>query len=330
MSEFILLDSQYNEIGPADFEADFEVGTASSGTNNFKAETTILKDIDFAGFYVDGTEIGGMINFDKKTNLTDIHVIEGYTWRGKLERYVVTPPAGSAYKTVSGDLNEVIAELIYPVRDLFEVTSDLTGCTVTNYRINRYVTVLSAIDRLLADNGYRLEVVAKKEAAGNPIKIYLSAIEQTTLDGIYDSDLNIPMQFESYRQGYNHIIAAGKGELENRQIVNLYLDEEGNVTTTQYFFDLDENTYFYDYSNAESLEELTKAATDKLKELRNKDILKLTSTDLTGEEVNELEIGDKILTKFPGESEITAIVESKIYKVQNGRIETQLKVKGEV
>lgn len=328
MQEFILLNNTFHEIGPAFIDVDFEAGTSKDSTNDFKIETNLINSIEFYALYLEGTELGGIINVDKSTNITDLHSIQGLTWRGILTRHIVEPPAGADYKTVSGDLNAVIAELIQPLSPLYTAKSTSAGHTVTNYKINRYVSILAAIEKLLSDSGYRLKIEAVKEAAGEAIKIILSAVPQTTLAGTYNSDLYIPMEFTKDTSGYNHIIAAGRGELAAREIVNLYADAEGNIGTTQYFTGIEESTYFYDYSNVESLEELEKSAREELEKLLNKKVLKIAGQDEQDERLTALEIGDKVRATFPGGDVVEAAVIQKIYTVANGIIKTQIKIEG--
>ena len=330
MREFILLDKNLHEIGPTTLNADFEVGTSSDSTNDFKIETNIIDKTNFYALYIPGTELGGILNYDKSTNVTDLHALSGLTWRGILTRHIVEPPQNEDYKVVNGDLTTILASLVADLSPIYYVdTTQLTGKTVTNYKINRYVNYLDAIDRLLSDNGYRLSLEVTKAAAGEPIRIKLSAIEQTVLNGVYNEDLYIPMLYEKDAAGYNHIIAAGRGELKDREIVNLYIDQDGNVSNTKYYTGINENTYFYDYSSVESLEELEKEAASKLNELKNKNMLSLSTTDTKDKRLLELEIGDVIKCVFPGGEVIDAPVTKKIYTVTNGNIVTQIKVKGE-
>lgn len=329
MREFILLDKNLHEIGPTTLNVDFEVGTSEASTNDFKLETNLISKLEFYAIYLPGTELGGILNTDKSTNIIDLHVLNGLSWRGQLTRHIVEPPTGQDYKVVSGDLTTILTSLIADLSPVYYVDSELTGKTVTNYKINRYVNLLDAIDRLLNDNGYRLSIDVVKAASGQPIRIKLKAVEQTVLQGVYNNDLYIPMEYLKDNSGYNHIIAAGRGELKDREIVNLYVDQDGNISTTKYYTGIEESTYFYDYSSVESLEELEKEAATKLKELQNKKVLKISSNNTNDKRLINLEIGDVIKCVFPGGDIIDAPVIKKIYTVANGNITTQIKVRGE-
>ena len=329
MSEFILLDSAFHEIGSTFFNVDFEIGKESESNNDFKINTNanILKDIDFKGLYIENTELGGMLEYFESTNVTDSQVVKGTTWRGILSRHVVKPPTGEDYKTFTGDVKDIISELLQPVSSLFQTDGQQLGITVTNFQANRYATVLSTIEKLLDQVGYRLDLKAIKQSAGSSIKIIVDAIEKVTLDGIYNSDLYLPMKFVINNMGYNHIIAAGQGQLSQRDIVELFIGENGEVTENQYFTGLQEKTYFYNYTSAESNEELIKSTRKKLLEICDKRTLTLLSNDSANEDIQSLEVGDVIRVVFPDSTEYESEVANKIYKVANGKIETQIKVK---
>ena len=55
--DLILFDKDFREIGPAKLEVDFEVGD-SSASNDFEITTALT---DFYGFYIPGTEVGGIV-----------------------------------------------------------------------------------------------------------------------------------------------------------------------------------------------------------------------------------------------------------------------------
>ena len=76
--------------------------------------------------------------------------LKGITWRGRLQYKVIEPPAGSDYKTVSGELNQVMKTLIEPEFDgLFRVSSEDTGISVKNFQFDRYCTCLLYTSDLL-------------------------------------------------------------------------------------------------------------------------------------------------------------------------------------
>ena len=77
-----------------------------------------------------------------------------------------------------------------------------------------------------------------------PITDYSSEYE-------YDSDSDIDFKVKICRNGVNHLICLGKGELKDRMVIHLYVDSAGNVGQTQYYKGIDEVEAVYDSSGAE-------------------------------------------------------------------------------
>ena len=67
--------------------------------------------------YIPDTEFGGIIGKVLTSTTLDYVELKGYTWRGRLEQKIISPPAGSDYKIVSGELNAVLKSLIEPEYD---------------------------------------------------------------------------------------------------------------------------------------------------------------------------------------------------------------------
>ena len=131
------------------------------------------------------------------------------------------------------------------------------------------------------------------------------------------------MQFiaEDNRGGVNHLICWGQGDLALRQVIDLYVDEKGNVAETQTYFGLDEIVETYDYPNAETLEELRKSGIERLNELKNYQKMEVNVQDM------QVELYDIIA----GREEITGLyikqpVNQKMVRVNNNILKTEYKV----
>ena len=59
----ILLDSQCHELGEIESDLDVEIGTTEDSTNDFQFTNNRLFSKNTAGFYIPGTEIGGLIEY---------------------------------------------------------------------------------------------------------------------------------------------------------------------------------------------------------------------------------------------------------------------------
>lgn len=322
----ILLDENLHELGEVDSDLDVEVGTTEDSTNDFEFFSNRLFAKDTSGFYVPGTEIGGMIEYGKTSFDQDATTLRGYTWRGLLAQGgPIIPPAGEDYMIVSGEANGVIASLLSGVLgDFFTVSTEDSGCTITSYQFPLYINLLDGIEGMLEEYGYRLKITADKVASNQPIQILVEAVAATLVQGTYNEDNGIPMQFEVNNMGVNHLVCGGAGDLQARMIIDLYIDADGVVSQTPYYTGWKERTAFFDYPNAESSDDLIDAGTKELLNLAS--YKKLT---MEAPEDYELEVGDLIQGVFPDGTIIQSPIVQKVYKITNGIVSEEYKIKGE-
>ena len=157
----ILINSTLHELGEIDCDVDLEVGSTDESTNDFEMNSNVLFSKDTAGFYVPGTEIGGLIEYDKEKTDQDFAALRGYSWRGLLSKNIIMPPSGSDYKIVSGEANSVIASMLNGVLgDFFTVSTAASGCTISNYQFPLYINMLDGLEGMLEAYGYRLKITA--------------------------------------------------------------------------------------------------------------------------------------------------------------------------
>lgn len=321
----ILLDANLHEVGDIECDIDVEIGTSEDSTNDFELVSNVLFAKDTAGFYVPGTEIGGLIQYTKDRTDEDVTTLKGYVWRGLLTKAIIMPDAGNDYKIVSGEANSVIAALLNGVLgDFFTVSTEDSGCTISSYQFPLYINMLDGIEGMLEAYGYRLKITAQKVASNQPIQVLVEAVEATLISGTYNEDNGIPMSFEVDNMGINHLICGGAGELQNRMIRHLYIDADGNISTTQYYTGFDERTEFYDYGNAESEDDLIDNGKKRLLEVAS--YKKLT---IEAPEEYALEIGDLVQGVFPDGTVVQSPIVQKIYKISGGLISEEYKIKGE-
>lgn len=319
MYEIILFKRNFEEIGAVEIDIDAECGTESS--NDFQIQTDKIQEYNPYGFYIPGTEIGGIFEYDKSQTSTTIQTLMGWMWRGLLTQKIIEPPSGSDYKIVSGDANAIIKTMLSGMLGgFFNVPSTSSGLTINNYQFRLYCTVLDGLESMLEDNGYRLYIHADK--VDTRVVVTVEAVEAVTVEGVFNEDNGIPMIFERDGMGINHLLCAGQGQLQERTKVHLYCDEDGEISQTQTITGFKERMAFFDDSGSESEDDLIKNGTKRLKELRNSRTLKMNSPEL------ELEVGDMVKGTFPDGTVVTQPVTKKIYTVENGMITTEIKIKG--
>ncbi|MEG2146052.1 MAG: hypothetical protein RRY06_05405 [Lachnospiraceae bacterium] len=86
-------------------------------------------DLTFCNYvYIPDTEFGGMIGNVITSTTLDYVELKGITFRGRLEKKIISPPVGTSYKTVSGELNNIMKGLIESEFDgLFVVPKKTQG-----------------------------------------------------------------------------------------------------------------------------------------------------------------------------------------------------------
>lgn len=319
-TQLILISAGRHEVGVINSDVDFEVGS-SEALNNFELVTF---QTEAKGFYIAGTEYGGFFEYEHGSTESDKVTYKGWTWRGLLTQSIITPPSGSDYMVVSGEANDVIRSLLSSVLGgFFTVPSVDSGCVINNYQFALYINTLDGLMNMLAEYDYRLSIHAEKTDAGEPIEVYVEAVPVEMLQGTFNSDSPVEMNYTDDGMGINHLVCMGSGELQQRMRVDLYIDSSGNVSQTRFYSGFAERTAYYDYASAESREDLIKYGTERLLELASS-----TSIGIHARETSTLEIGDKVTASRFGVS-VTSPIVRKILKLERGKLTQEYKVKGE-
>lgn len=326
----ILADQNLRDIKPVmDADIDFAVGVDE---NDY--EIKIRKDqwderYTYGNIvYIKNTEFGGIIGEKKINTAEDTISIYGRTWRGKLDKKVIRPPSGQDYRKVSGELNTVLNTLVTEqFNDYFVVSQADTGVTVTNYQFDRYCTLLAGITKMLKSVGHKLHIEYIQQERGQPGYVELSAVpiadysEQIELS--QDSRLNFV--FEEKKNGVNHLICLGKGDLQDRQVIDLYVGQNGSIGTTQYYTGIQEIAEVYENASAET-DELEGKGRERLQEIMNSTTFSMDVESLD----MEVEIGDII----GGRDYVTGMyaakpIAKKIYKVSGGTASLEYEIEGD-
>ena len=328
--QLILADQNLRDIRPViDADIDIAIGSDENDYEIMIRRDQWDKRYAYGNiFYIKNTEFGGIIGRKKINTAEDTISLYGRTWRGKMDKKIIRPPDGQDYRKVSGELNTVLNTLITEqFNDYFVVSQNDTGVSVTNYQFDRYCTLLTGIVKMLKSVGYKLHIEYIQQERGQPGYVELSAVpimdysEQIELS--QDSRLNFT--FDETKNGVNHLICLGKGELQDRQVVDLYVDQNGNIGKTQYYTGIQEVTEIYENTSSES-DELEEKGREKLQELMN-----FTSFSMDVEALKlEIEIGDII----GGRDYVTGMyaakpIAKKIYKMSGGTASLEYEIEGD-
>ena len=289
-----------------------------SGENDFELtlyDGTVLPDRGLV--YVDGTEVGGIVDHMKDELSDGVSVVtySGRSWHGMLAGKVLQPDSGQDYLKVSGPVNQVLSNMLARIglSDVFKVRADSTK-TIPTFQFDRYCTAYDGIRRMLAANDLKLMF---QEVDGT---VWMYAQPIVAHDDTVDSDLVDFSITKDYRRT-NHMIGLGKGDLRNRLVVHYYADSSGKVSKTRTFGGRDEIAAVYDYSSAEK-DELDKQTKKQLQDLQG-----AGAVDVTVHDGLSLDVGDRVAgcDHVTGLT-VTAVVLKKIVKLSGGLLSVSYEV----
>lgn len=330
--ELTKTDLQGKAIGYATkVDIDFEIGEDESDSiNDFELKMKRWNWDDSIKYgtrvYVDGTEFGGIVKEISTDSSTKTICAKGYTWRGMLTKKIIEPASGEDYAIVSGEVNMIVKELIekaFP--GLFCGVNIDTGVKVTNYQFERYCTLHSGLKKMLESVGYRLDIKYTEEGENGHVNVGAVPVKDMSTEYEFTNDDNLSFTTDDNRRGVNHLICLGKGELKDRAVIHLYVDDNGKISQTQYYTGTDEIAEIYDNNGAEE-EELLKNGTKELESRKNNKTYDMKII----KSIKGLDIGDIV----GGKDYLTGInlkksIARKVWTVSSGREKVSYKLKGE-
>lgn len=272
--------------------------------------------------YFEGFEYGGIVDAMGSATSHETITYLGRTWHGVLNSKIIQPDVGKSHYTVSGDANSILSQLIsrLGLSELFVASEQTSGINISNYQFKRYCKGYDGIKDMLLKVGAKLKIAWKDrfvQVCAVPI------VDYTDLP--VDGD-TVVLTVEHHEKKVNHLICLGTGELANRDVLHLYVDQFGNIGNTQYYTGLDEITEVYDNNSVESLDALRKEGIENLTELRNNDKAEISAS---GTDERTYDIGDIVgATDIRSSVTATAAVTQKIVKINNGAVIVEYKTGG--
>ena len=198
--------------------------------------------------YSPGTEYGGIIQDIQSKLETDGQryvYYSGPSWSGRLAQKVIKPPSGQDHYTMNGEANECINELMayLGLDDLFKAPDTDSGITLDT-DLERFADAFSALRNCLASSDARLSMVYD-----NALKcVVIQAVQRETHGG-YTSD-NSPISV-TVATPVNHLVCAGTGEMQDRVVIDLYVQADGSIGETPYYTGLDMIDSLYENTTAD-------------------------------------------------------------------------------
>lgn len=325
--DFIMANEKGEEISSLRIPYDFDIDIGS--TNDY-ALTLSLKDWQSAGyktgyqFFIPGTEYGGIIQNIQTEEGSDTATITGDIWRGMLTKKIIEPPAGQDYETVSGEANAILRSLFSgQFGSVFKVSAVDSGITVKAYQFDRYTDMLTGITKMLMTANARLQITYVQGPPRGVGYVEVGAAKIKELNEEYSQDTKVSFATKDIRNGINHLICLGRGDLKDRQVIHLYADENGTIGQNKTFTGLDERTAVYDYGSAETPEELIRGGTERLKGLMSYKQFEMTINGAVAD-VGDIVGGREYTTGFLIKQQIT----QKILRASNDSWSVEFKVGG--
>lgn len=278
--------------------------------------------------YIPDTEFGGIVKEIESDTNNELIYVRGFTWRGQMTKKIIEPPSGQDYKIISGELNECIASIVgNSFGTLFAVSGVSTGVSVTNFQFDRYCTMHDGLMDLLRSKGYRLDIAYKQTQAGGYVGVSAAQIKDYSEEIEMSSDGRMNFKACDNRRGINHLICLGKGDLKNRTVVHLYVDENGDISQTQHYTGVEEFAEIYDANNSEE-DDLIKNGTKKLADLMNNKTFNASAGD--GLEDAEISLGDIISGRdYITGQQVSKPIAKKILRILAGKVTVEYELEGE-
>ena len=232
-------------IDPVSF--DIAVGIGDNAENDF--ELTVPANAPRAELgqfvYIEGTPYGGMITRIKSDGAYKWH---GQTWQGLLNNRVILAPSDGDNVYFNGDMHQVLKNWLswLSLTSVFEVSDEPCAIVANNYKVPLYSTLYEALTGALDALGGKLRIQC------NDRRAVLSIIPRKdwTDDEEFDTALtNVKADIDFLP--VNHLVCRGKGQKGERLAVELYADENGNISRMKSQSGIFQRDLYYDYSAAD-------------------------------------------------------------------------------
>ena len=254
--------------------------------------------------YIDGSEWGGPVERVSHVSSEDRVRVSGTCWRGLLRRRVISPPAGQThYILEESEANAAIASLLREWNHpLFAAVGEDSGI-VCSARL-RYAPLLDALDDVLGEAGGRLSAVF----SGGQVTLRALPSRDMSDEVELSQEYDAKIKTVSSARIYNHILALGRGEMLERQVVELWLLPDGSLTGDRSLLPPGSpvSTLLYDYPAVESPEELERAARRRLLSHAGEQSMEIETAEPVGLELTDTAAVRDTLTGMTALLRVTA------------------------
>lgn len=319
--ELIYADEDFREIKTVDFFEQFD-----SSIGDYKSDNDWMLELEEGEWiknpinpgdyvYIENTEWGGPAERVRHSSDDSKVRVYGTNWRGLLKRRGVYPGKDQTHYTIEPcEANKLMAQFLGGWRrSLFSVSDENSGIICSGSI--RYKPFDETMATLIGENA-GLHLVFSHGQVDLSVRKTDDLSKVIELSDEYDASV-----ISQKRRGeYNHIIALGRGEMADRDIVEMWMLDDGTVTENANLDIPDEHelsTYIYDYSAVETLGELRAAAKKKLLEFSPTGSMEITlSSDDTA-----LELMDRVAVRdcVTGLESMLRVEEKRLHIDSNGK-----------
>lgn len=274
---------------------DLEVGLKDKSRNDFELTVPLSlwdKCLDDGSIIYDEdktSEFGGLILGKTSNTSTNNVVFYGRTWRGIIDSQIIEPTQGETHYKARGDANAFLRDVLDDYfNGLIVGSNELCGVNVN--RDIRYINKLEAIEKTLNDVGLRIDIdfdIRNKKAIVKAVPI------ETHQEKEFSNDYGISLIAKDIKNGFNHCICLGKGELLEREVIHLYKLSNGTITKDETLAlndgisGINDRCMIYDNNNAENTQALIDGGINALNE-------KCDTKSLEIQNVDNIAIGDVV------------------------------------
>lgn len=154
--EFVICSADRMELRPFPDSGtmDFDLG----GEND--VEITCTRGQLQMGYWImsPGTEYCALIEEMEVNTNTDEETWRGNAVRKLLEQYIIQPPSGQDYRTVSGDANAILESVLgNAFGGLFSFPEASIAIDIPSYQFERYTDALTGFTKMLATKKRKAE-----------------------------------------------------------------------------------------------------------------------------------------------------------------------------
>ena len=231
---------------------------------------------------------------------------------------------------LNGELNSVVGQILerQGLKALFKAINISSGDKVTNYKFPRYYSALEGITSMLKSVGRKPVFRYIRGAANSVGYVEINAVKIIDRSEKIEIGNDMQMKYDiKVNHGVpNHMICLGSGELKDRMVVHLYMNQYGQIVDQPYYTGIDMIDDIYESSAEEDINKLREDGIKRFREVTQKVTSKahMVANDIS------VNIGDIV----SGREQITGIkvrvpVIRKIYKRTGTKETFDYKLKGE-